>query len=220
MLFLIPKPIRRLIYLAVLLGMLSIGDVFVRFWAADQVETRAEQAWDGAASIDASFSGFPFVGRLMAFGRVDKFEVKLREVEGQALKFATVGVVLDGIELDRGRFLRDRKVELTGLESGTVFAEITQEEISNFTGVTVHFRPGRVEVTVAGQSVLAEVEVRDNRVILRPAGLVALTIPVPTSDYLPCAADGTVLEGRIRVGCTISEIPDILIREASRAANS
>lgn len=218
MLFFLPKFIRRLVYLSVLLTFLSAGDVLVRVWAGNQVEQRANEAWNGAATTDVSFSGFPFVGRLVVSGEVTAMRVRLRQLAGHDITFAVIGIDLHGIQIDRNAFVRDRNVRLDGLDSGTAFAEILDDEVSRILGVPVQFEPGRAIVTVAGRDVSGSVAVREGRLVITPQAGPQLVVTIPTADYLPCVADGTVLSGRIRVSCTITEIPAPLVRAASDVA--
>lgn len=217
MLFFIPKPLRRLLYLAVLLGVLAVADIWVKTWAEGKVEELAESRLEGVAGVDVSFRGFPFVGRLVVLGEIDGMEVRFDEVVQQQLRFAQTGFELSGIAIDRGAFISDRDVDLTDIDSGTVFAEITQEEISRVVGTTVVFEPGLAKITVAGQTAQASVAVRDGTLVLVPLNGTEIGVPIPTSDALPCAAQGTVLKGRIRVSCSVDTIPAVLVQAASAA---
>lgn len=219
MLFFFPKPLRRLIYLAVLLGILAVGDVFVRTWAEGQLEARIEERLQRQGGVDVTLEGFPFVGRLLAFGEVEGLQVRLDEVARQGLTFATIGVDLQGIALDRQAFISDRKVQLEDLDSGGAFAEITQEELSRVLGATVTLQPGRATVKAAGRTATASVTIRDGRVVLIPDGLPPLSVAIPKHAFLPCAAKGTVLQGRLRVSCSVTTIPGPLVEAASKAAN-
>lgn len=219
MLFLLPKPVRRVIYLVVLLGLLAVVDVAAKAWAEHQIEELAERQFQGAASIDVEFSGFPFLGRLLLLGEVDAMDVTLREVARQGLTYGTAGVRLTGIEIDRGALISDRELRLLDLDTGTAFAEITQEELSRITGQAVTLRPGVAEVAVAGQVVQAGVSVEAGQVVIRPVSAPPVPVAVPSFEFLPCASRATVLSGRVRLSCAVDTIPAPLVRAASDAVN-
>ena len=219
MLFFLPKPVRRLVYLAVLLGLLALADVGVRIWAENQVEAGLGRQLDGVASVDVGFSGFPFVGRALLFGEVDQVSVTLEEVERTELTFATVGMRLSGIVIDRGALTGDQQVRFEDIDRGEAFAEISQTELRRVTGLEITLEPGVAKISAAGQTVPAAVTVEEGALVVQPPGAPAISVPVPTFDFLPCVARATVLTGRIRVGCSLDAIPAPLVRLGSDVAN-
>lgn len=218
MLFFLPRPIRRIIWLGVLLGLLAAGDVWARVWAEGQTEKLAEAQLEQVAGVDVTYRGFPFVGRLVVLGRIDAMEVRFDEAVEQGLTLSQAGFELTGIAIDRMAFLQEREVDLADIDTGSVFAEITQEEVSRVLGATVEFQPGLAVVTVAGQTAQASVTIRDNHLVLVLVTGTELAVPIPASAVLPCAAKGTVLQGRVRVTCTVDTIPSVLVQAASQVA--
>ena len=218
MLFFLPKPVRRLVYLAALLGLLALADVGVRVWAENQVAAGLNRQLDGVASVDVGFSGFPFVGRALLFGEVDQVSVTLEEVERTELTFATVGMRLRGIVIDRGALAGDRQVRFEDVDGGDAFAELSQTELRRVTGLELTLEPGVVKISAAGQTVRAAVTVQEGALVVQPPGAPAISVPVPTFDFLPCVAKATVLTGRIRVGCSLDTIPAPLVRLGSDVA--
>jgi hypothetical protein len=75
------------------------------------------------------------------------------------------------------------------------------------------------KISAAGQTVPAAVTVEEGALVVQPPGAPAISVPVPTFDFLPCVARATVLTGRIRVGCSLDEIPAPLVRLGSDVAN-
>ena len=219
MLFFLPKPVRRLVYLAVLLGLLALADVGVRIWAENQVEAGLGRQLDGVASVDVGFSGFPFVGRALLFGEVDQVSVTLEEIERSELTFAAVGMRLSGIVIDRGALTGDQQVRFEDIDRGEAFAEISQTELRRVTGLEITLEPGVAKISAAGQTVPAAVTVQEGALVVQPPGAPAISVPVPTFDFLPCVARATVLTGRIRVGCSLDAIPAPLVRLGSDVAN-
>lgn len=219
MLFFLPKPVRRLIYLAVLLGLLAAADVGARIWAENQVAAALDRQLQDVGRVDVGFSGFPFVGRALLFGEVDQVTITLEEVRRTEVTFATAGVRLSGIVVDRGAFFGDREVRFEDIDRGTAFAEVSQDELSRLSGVQVTLEPGVAKLTSAAQTVRAAVTVRQGALVFQPLDAPAVSVPVPTFDFLPCVANGTVLTGRVRVSCAVETIPAPLLRLGSDVAN-
>jgi hypothetical protein len=218
-LFFLPKPVRRLVYLAVLLGLLALVDIGVKIWAENQVEAGLSRQLEGVASVDVGFSGFPFVGRALLFGEVDQVSVTLEKIERTELTFATVGMRLSGIVIDRGALTGDQQVRFEDIDRGEAFAEISQTELRRVTGLEITLEPGVAKISAAGQTVPAAVTVEEGALVVQPPGAPAISVPVPTFDFLPCVARATVLTGRIRVGCSLDAIPAPLVRLGSDVAN-
>ena len=219
MLFFLPKPVRRLVYLVVLLGLLAIADIGVKIWAENQVEAGLDRQLEGVASVDVGFSGFPFMGRALLLGEVDQISVTLEEVRRTQLTFATVGMRLSGIAIDRDALVGDRQVRFEDIDRGEAFAELSQTELRRITGMEITLEPGVAKISAAGQTVRAAVTVRDGALVVQPLDGPAISVPVPTFDFLPCVARATVLTGRIRVGCSLDAIPAPLVRLGSDVAN-
>jgi hypothetical protein len=171
------------------------------------------------ASVDVGFSGFPFVGRALLFGEVDQVSVTLEEVKRTELTFAAVGMRLSGIVIDRGALAGDQQVRFEDIDRGEAFAEISQTELRRVTGLEIALEPGVAKISAAGQTVPAAVTVQEGALVVQPPGAPAISVPVPTFDFLPCVARATVLTGRIRVGCSLDAIPAPLVRLGSDVAN-
>jgi hypothetical protein len=115
------------------------------------------------------------------------------------------------VTFDRGRLLSDRKVVLDALGHGTAEAEVTQEQLSDRLGVPITLTPGRVQVRVAGQLVAAKASVSDNTLHVTVAGLSLPGLKIPTLPLVPCVADAVILAGRIRMTCSVDQIPPELV---------
>src|SRR5207248_11485699 len=132
--------VRRLVIaLGILLVALVVGDFVAKAYATSQLRDRAERAARGATSASASISAFPFTLRLLVAGPVQQVHVRVRPVVAGKVTFASVSVDLHDVHVDRHRLINDRNVQLTGLGSGTVTAELTDAEISRLAGTRVTF---------------------------------------------------------------------------------
>ena len=173
----------------------------------DRVVIAAEPAGETSARIDS----FPFLGRLLTSGEVSRLRVAAADVTVEELTMARVALDLHGVTLDRDRLLSDQKVVLSELDRGTATAEVTAEQLSERLGVNVTLEPGRARVRVAGQTVSAAASVTDNTLRLSVAGLSVPALRIPRLPLLPCVADAEILAGRVRLTCSVDQVPAELV---------
>lgn len=211
---------RRLVVVLVVLGaILSVADVLARQAAEGQLESRLRRAEQDAQDPTVSIHSFPFLGRLLLSGQVSGIRASLAHVEAGPLVFTTVSVELHDVRLDRNRLVGKRQVDLRHVGDGVVEAVIGERALSDALHVPVGLEPGKVTVTVRGREVTASLTVRDDVLSVTVAGLATYRVKVPDAPLLPCIGEGEVVERAVKLRCTIHEIPDELVRAASRAAN-
>jgi hypothetical protein len=202
---------RLLIALAIVLGVLVLGDFVAKAWATSQLRDRAERAVRGATSSSASITSFPFTGRLLLAGSVPKVDVRVGPVVAGRVTFASVSVDLHDVHVDRNRLINDQQVQLTGLGSGTVTAELTDAEVSRLAGTRVTFAPGRVTVSAAGVDVAASVQVTNGSMSFGGLRL-PIQLRIPRAPLFPCDATSAVVkEGAVDLSCTVHDVPPELV---------
>jgi hypothetical protein len=201
-----------LVLLVVVIGLLVIADFAARAAVANQIENNLKRDVPSATSASVDIDSFPFLGRLAVSGKVSTLHATVTDVDAGPLKLARVTVDLHDVHVDRQALLNERRVELTGIGKGTATAEITQDELSDALNVPVRLSNGKVGVRAGPLQATAKVSVQDN-VIRVSAGPVSLpAIRIPKAPLLPCVANAEVLEGRIRVSCTLNQVPEELLR--------
>jgi len=202
---------RLLIALAILLVVLTLGDFVAKAYATTQLRDRAQAAVRGATTSSASISSFPFTGRLLVAGSVQKVHVRVGPVVAGRVTFESIAVDLHDVHVDRNRLIREQKVQLTGLGSGTVTAELTDVEISRLAGTRVSFRPGQASVDVAGSAVGATVQVTNGTMSFGGARL-PFQFRVPRAPLFPCdATSAKVVQGAVELSCTVHNVPAELV---------
>lgn len=194
-----------------LVGLLVAADLGVRSVAEGQLRDRVRLAAAPAGATTARIESFPFLGRLLSSGSVSRIEVSAAEVTVEGLTFARVALDLRDVTFDRDRLLSDRKVVLSGLERGMATAEITQDQLSERLGVAITLSAGKAQVRVAGQTVTAAASVTDNTLRLSVPGLSVPALGIPKLPLVPCVADAEILPGRVRLTCSVDQIPAELV---------
>ena len=208
---------RRLVIGLVILGALGLGaDVGAKSWAEGQIESRARAELPRETSASADIDAFPFMAPLLIGGRVSEVEGHFKNVQAGVLNFSAVDIELRGVRINRNRLLNDRKVELTDIDEGTVSIEIDVGELARVLRVPVTAKNGELRLTIGGVAAAAKVSVRDNALVFDVAG-VTRTVTIPKTRFVPCASRATVLAGRVRVTCTVTEIPPALLGAANRS---
>ena len=197
--------------LAVLAGLVVAADVGARSVAESQIRDRVVIAAGPAGETTARIDSFPFLPRLLTAGDVSRIRVSAADVTVEDLTLARVSLDLHGVTLDRGRLLSEQTVVLSALDRGTATAEVTADQLSERLGIAVTLESGRARVRVAGQTVTATASLSDNRLRLTVSGFDFPTLPIPRLPLLPCVADAEILPGRIRMTCSVDQIPAELV---------
>jgi len=188
------------------------ADVAVRSVAESQLRDRvAAEAAVPSASTTARIESFPFLARLLTSGTVARIQLSAADITVERLTFARVALDIHEVTFERERLLSERKVVLSSLKRGTAVAEVTQDELSERLGVGVTLEAGRARVRVAGQTVTATASVSDNTLRLSVAGLSVPSLRIPQLPLVPCVADAEILPGRVRLTCSIDEVPAGLV---------
>lgn len=204
---------RKLAALVVLAVLVLAADQGARVVAERTLAARARAASRGPDSAEATIRSLPFLGRLVASGSVPSVAVRVTGAMAGPVRLAAVDVVATGVRLDR-RALLGGHVRLNSIEAGMVSVELDGPSITGVVDLPVTVAGGRVTVGAAGVGVDAEVALdRRGALVLRVAGLEALSVPVVRTALVPCAATSVAVVGdRVRLTCEVDELPDALRR--------
>jgi hypothetical protein len=211
--------VRRLVIgLAILAVVGGAADIGARNWAEAQIESRARAELPAQVSVAAHIRGFPFLPPLLIAGKVSEVDGHFENVPAGALTLAAVDIDLHGVRLNRHKLFSERKVELTDIDSGTVSIDLAVGVLTKALGVPVTTANGEVQLRVAGVAGVAKLSVRDNALVFDVAG-VTRRVAIPRTRLVPCATNVTVLTGRLRLSCTIRDVPAGLLGAANRSLN-
>lgn len=196
----------------VTIGLLVGADYAARAAVENQLEHNLRRDVPSATSASVDINSFPFLGRLLVSGKVSTLHASVTDVNAGPLKLARVTVDLHEVQIDRQALLRQRRVVLTGIGQGTATAEITQEQLSGALNIPVRLSNGKIGVRAGPLEATAKVTVQDNVIRVKAGPVTLPAIRIPKAPLLPCVANAEVLEGRIRVSCTLSQVPEELLR--------
>lgn len=205
--------ISLVVVLGVLLGLLSIADVVIRHQVEGGIAARVDRS-DPDARASVAISSFPFVGRLAVSGTISEMRVDARGVPAGPLVFSRVDLDLTDLRIRRSALLHGH-VELVGLRSGVITADISQESVDHLTGLPITFGPGTVGV--GGLQLPAQLSIHGPAVTIRLAALPSVTVTIPPLNLLPCVGGVVVVPRALQVSCRVTSLPSALA-EASVGA--
>lgn len=206
---------RLIVVLVVLGGLFLVADFGAKSWAEGQIKTRAEAELPDQISVLSDIRAFPFLPPLFLAGRVSEVSGHFKNVAAGPLTLSAVNIELRGVRINRSKLLNDRKVELTDIREGTVSVEIESSVLATaLGGVPIDISNGQVKVAgVTG----AQATIVNNAIVFQVAGRTLGRVPIPKTRLVPCATNVTVLAGRLRLSCTIRDVPPAMLGAANRA---
>jgi hypothetical protein len=186
------RMLRRLVLLLVVLWVVvEIAAIPV---ANRMIEEQVAAQTRGVASVKASVGTFPVVARFVLTGKISRVGVTLVRVARAALTFTEVRFDLSGVELDRGRLLKNRQAHITAVDTATITATLDTSAL-----------PPRLAGAVA-----RNVRISGRTLLLGPASFQL------ASDILPCSPSAHVVGSSVILTCTIDHVPPALLETAQR----
>jgi hypothetical protein len=185
--------VRLLIAVLLVVALLAGADVATREAAEDQLVELVRARVDGAGATTAEIDSLPFLGRLAVVGDVDHVTVHMDDVTAASLSWAAITVELDGVRIDRGRLVRDRKVAVTDLDRGTVTAVLGLSQV----------------LRLASSAIRGDVRLEDGALVVGETRIDLAAVPL-----LPCASDLAFVGATVVLTCTFDEVPRELARDA------
>ena len=202
--------------LLAVVGLLLAADLAARRAVEAQLETRIRTEVPSAEGPRVHIDSFPFLGRLAASGRVKAVRASVQDVQASRLRFSTVRIELRNVEVDRGRLVGDRQLDLQTIDRGTAVAELSQSALRDaLGGLPVVLENGRIGVTVRGVSATVQASVRDGVLRLSAGRLAIPPVTIPKLPLLPCVTDAEAGPGVLRLSCRLLEVPRELLREVN-----
>ena len=194
-------------FVVLVVAVLVVADVAARRVAEDQLRQRVVSRVQPDGPVDADISSFPFLGRLLLSGTVAEVKVSLTDLTVRGFTFASVGVELESVEIDRDALLEERRVALKSIGRGTAVVEVSADEISQLAGVPVQLESGRARVRLNGQLVDVSARVRGMTLVVEAGGVTLASVDIPPLPLVGCLSGTEIRPGRLRLTCSIDEVP-------------
>ena len=187
---------------------LAYADVEAREYAEQEAERRLAAAVPMAAGADVEIDAFPFVGWVLVDGSVERLDVELTDLSSEGITVERISLAVDGLELDRDKLLEDRTLAIIGLKRAQLQASITSDAVNRVTPVPTRIRGGKVEVDYKGHTFEGTIRLQGHDVMIGVPGIKELRVPLPDKKFLPCDPEINLDGDRLRVACTLHELPD------------
>lgn len=211
----------KLQVLFLLLAVLAVGAVGADGVLKNRAETElAEQITQRVpetTGVRARIRSFPFVGRLLVSGKVSQVDVTAQHSAAGGLALADIRVRVEEVEMDTDAAMDGRAV-VKSIDRGSVQADLRQSEINSRLPRGFQVQMGQGTATVSGPGG-AEARLAlspEGRIQLRIANRALLDLPLPETALLPCRPEATFVPGALRLVCTFTEVPPLLLDLAQR----
>jgi hypothetical protein len=193
-----------------------VADVAARGLVEDQLRQRmVSEVRASGAEVDgpgsAAISSFPFLGRLLVAGKIAEVDASLRDVAVRGVTFASVGVELRAVQIDRDALVQDRKVVLQSIGQGTAVVEISGDELSRLLGFPLVLEEGRAGVRVGGSLVTVAARVEGSNLVVEAGGLSLPVVEIPPLPLISCLDEAEIVPGRLRLTCRVDRVPIELV---------
>lgn len=198
------------IAVAILIVVLIGADIATRLWVQQQMATAISDNVEGVRHVRASISSFPFIGRLAVNGSISHVEIHLDGVTARPVDLSELRASVDGAVLKRGD-LFDGHITVTKVTNVDLGAVFTDDDLTRASGVPVRVRPDGVTVTVAGHDVTVHVAVSGRSIQLSAAG-VSASVPLPSTDFLPCTPAPHLGDGKAVLSCDSDHLPPAVVQ--------
>lgn len=197
---------RKLLVLLVVLVLVLVGVDIASRISAEHLLAKRVNTYLTDPTAKVTIHGFPFLPELLAHGRIAKITASATNVSQGAFVLDRVTVTVTGVRIDRSQAVDHQKLDILGIDTGTVAADMTQADFDRLVGAAVTLGDGTARVTVDGVSVTAQVAIVNGRLRLEDAGL-PLSVPIPTLPALPCLEQVRIVPGHLIGSCTFHQIP-------------
>lgn len=161
---------KRLVVLVVVLGLLALGDLWVKGYAEERIATELQSSFDAAGEAKVELSGFPFTVRLLS-GTIPSVQVSSSSLKREGLRFTDVRLRMQDVsfslsQLSSGEFgsvtVEDGsgRVSLPGSDLTQVFRTVIE-------GVDIALDEGGLRVRVGPFKGTAQLTLDGTELVLR-----------------------------------------------------
>lgn len=202
--------------LVVLLVLVVVGllyaDTQLKSLAEDHAEQEIGKALPQLSGVQIELDGFPIALDVLFHGQVEGLHVTIDKAREAGFEAEELSLDVYEISIDKDALMDEQRLVVTEIGKATAQVFVTDDEVSKAVKQPVTFSGGKARAKVKGKEVEASASVMGRMVALRTTlpGVPPLVFPLPSSDVLPCSPELEVLEGRLRLSCSIDALPDAL----------
>lgn len=198
--------------LAAIVGGLAYGDLRLRSMAEEHAEQKLVEALPQARGVEVELDGFPFTLGVLLDGQVEALHVRLASVQEAGLEATDLSLDVETISLDEDALLDEQRLVVTDIGRATAQGFVSDAAVSKLVGQEVRFSPGKAHGVWQGRELEVKASVKGRLVLLSAPipGVPPVVFPLPPGDVLPCQPELELLQGKVRLRCSIDELPATL----------
>ncbi len=218
---------KKLAIVLVILGVLLAIALAAGWWldraarglAEAEASKRILEVLPNTGKAVVTIDGFPFLVNVLLSGEVERLHVELSDVRQAGVAVESISLVVDDIRIDRDLLINEQKLVVVGIDRAQLVGRVTGEAVSKVVGESVVFEGSVARVVVQGFRLDAKLEVSKRRVSVNlsssdiPAELTdrylgkPLVFALPGADVLPCDPGLSVVDSRLELRCSVTELP-------------
>ncbi len=198
-----------LVILGAIVGGLAYADLHARTLAEEHAQANITRQLPQAQGVHVTLDGFPFTLGVLMNGEVEALHVDVDAVEEQGLRATELSLTVETISLDTDALLDEQRLVVTDIGRATAQGFVSDDAVTKVVGHEVQFSPGKARGEYQGQVIEATASIKGRLVLLSSnlEGVPPLIFPLPSSELLPCSPEVELLEGKLRLSCSVDEIP-------------
>ena len=200
------------------IGAFLYADSRIKAYVEEEAETRIASRVPQADGIDVTIEGFPLLWDVLFGAKIEGLNVVVARVQSHGIQADDLSLEVDGIALDRDKMLDDRQLVVTGIDRAKIQGFLSQKSVSKAARAEVAFKSGKVTVSAHGHTFDASLKIVHRSIQLRASvpGVPAVLVPLPEEEFLPCQPEVEIMDGKLRLSCTITELPSAVKRAMSQ----
>jgi hypothetical protein len=198
-----------LVVLAAIVVGLAYADQRLRGMIEQHAEAKIAQTLPQVEGVHVTIDGFPFTLGVLLRGEVEALHVKIDVARERGLEASELSLDVETIMLDKDALIDEQRLVVNEIGKATVQGFVSDAAVSTMVKREVVFEPGKARVEYAGKVIEAHASVKGRMVWLSSnlPQVPPLVFPLPSSDVLPCTPELELLEGTLRLSCSIDRLP-------------
>lgn len=205
---------KALVIALVLLTVLVVGlvwaDVRAREIAQATAQMKLRDALPQATEPAVEIESFPFIGRVLWNGRVERLRLGASELRSRGVTLRDVELEVTGLTIDRDKLFDTQEIAITAIDRAKLSASIAIDDVAKLAKVPVSVKNGRVEVRYGGKTYEGRILILNHLITLNVDGLPRMVVPLPEHAYLPCDPALEIVDDHLEIACSINALPPAL----------
>lgn len=159
---------RKLLSLLVLVGLLVVGDFWLKSTAEVRVAAEIQRTFDSKGDSKVDFSGFPFILKAVS-GTIPSATVTSTSLESEGIRFSDVRMTMQDIEFSVGKILAGDMGSVKvrdGHGRASISGNRLAEALGSVADLEIDFQDGKLRVQAGPVEATAQLTLNANELVL------------------------------------------------------